>query len=177
MLIVLANTFLINIVYAADLSDPSLKGSFNALGSGYAIGRWSYSDGDLPLGSQVQVRASTTNMDTTHVIFVWKANDGEIYRSGKIPLVDNGDTWETAPIKDAYDAQILNVAGDWGVQAYFYDDPDAPIGDSLASGKYAIKAISFHPFVIPEVTYGTITGLLTLVGALIYIQKITLIRA
>ncbi|MHA1267694.1 MAG: hypothetical protein ACTSRS_20835 [Candidatus Helarchaeota archaeon] len=77
----------------------------------------------------------------------------------------SSDTWGTDPIYDAYDTRVLSVAGDWGVQAYYYDDWDAPFGDSLASGKVAIRAISYHP-VIPEVPYGTIASMITMLGAL-----------
>ncbi|MBN2334642.1 hypothetical protein JXL21_03715 [Candidatus Bathyarchaeota archaeon] len=163
----LAST-LVNVAFAADLSDPSLKGSFNALGSGYAIGRWPYSDGDVPIGTLVGVRASTTNMDATHVIFVWKADEAEIYRSGKIPLEDNGDTWGGDPVLDAYDSNMINVAGDWGVQAYFFDDVDEPFDDALGRDSCGIKAISFHPFVIPEVPFGTVMAVLAMLAALAF---------
>ena len=149
-----------------ELNDPSLKGSFSALSSGYAIGRWPYSDGDVPLGTSVEVRASTTKMDATHVVFIWFADNEEQYTSDMIPLVDNGDTWNGASVKDAYNSHMLNVAGDWGVQARFFKGTSEEGADRLA-----IRAISFHPFVIPEVPFGVIGSLTAMVLALFVYQK------
>jgi len=153
------------LAFADDISGTT-QGSLSALGSGYGIGRWPYSDGDVPVGSSVTVRVATLDPDVTHVILVWKAGEDVIYQTGKIAVSLSSDTWGTDPIYDAYDTQVLSVAGDWGVQAYYYDDWDAPFGDSLASGKVAIRAISYHP-VIPEVPYGTIASMITMLGALV----------
>ncbi len=163
----------IPIVFAADISGTTI-GSLNALGSGYGIGRWPYSSGDVPLGSSVQVRVATTDPNITHVVLLWKANDVTIYTTGKLPMTDSGDTWGSLPINDTLNAQVLSVAGDWGVQAYFYDNWDAPFENSkYSTDKVAIRAISFHPNVIPEIPYGTIATLITMMGALyvFYIKR------
>ena len=156
----------IPIAFAADISGSTL-GSLSALGSGYGIGRWPYSSGDVPLGSSVQVRVATTDPSITHVILLWKADEVTVYTTGKLAVTASGDTWGSLPINDTYNTQVLSVVGDWGVQAYFYDDWDAPFeGQKYSSGKVAIRAISFHPNVIPEVPYGTIATLTTMLGAL-----------
>ena len=169
--VAVVGSMFIGVIFAMDLNHPSLKGSFNALGTGYAIARWPYTDGDVPEGTSVQVRAATTNPDATHVIFVWKANDVEVYRSGIILLSSSGDTWEGETVYDAYNSRLLNVAGSWGVQAYFYDDPAAPYSDALAQDKISIRAISFHPFVIPEVPYGVVGSMTAMFVAFIAYQK------
>jgi len=172
IVLIIASSMLFGVILAMDLSHPSLLGSFNALGdSGYAIARWPYTDGDVPVGTNVQVRAATTNPDATHVIFVWIANEVEIYRSGKISLSKSDDTWEGTFVYDALNSYTLNIPGDWAAKAYFYDDKDAPYSDSLTDGQISIRAISFHPFVIPEIPYGVIGSLVTMVLAFVLYLK------
>lgn len=171
LVLIIASSMLFGVILATDLNDPSLKGSFNALGSGYAIGRWPYSDGDIEIPANVQVRAATTNLDATHVMFVWKADESTIYESGKITLSLSSDTWEGEPIKDAYDSNDINIPGPWGVQAYFFDDPNDPLSESLGRDSVGIRAISFHPFVIPEIPYGVIGSLVTMVLAFVLYLK------
>jgi len=164
--------FLLSIPIALADDISGALGSLNALGSGYGIGRWPYNDGNVPINTEVAVRVATLNENITHVILVWKVDDSTVHTTGKIPITLSGDTWGTAPIYDNYDpvegysSYILNVAGDWGVQAYYYNDTNAPFDEyKLTSGKIAIKAISFLINVIPEIPYGTIGILLTMLGA------------
>ena len=109
----------------------------------------------------------------THVIFVWKADESVIYTTGKIAITSSSDTWGSAQIYDAYNTQVLSVSGSWGCQAFFYDDWNAPFDAPLSSGKVAIRAISFHPNVIPEIPYGTIASLLIMLGTffMFYVKR------
>lgn len=165
-LLTLMSIFLASIPIAlAEEISGTTQGSLSALGSGYGIGRWPYSDGDVPQGTNVTVRAATTNENVTHVIIIWKANETTIYTTGKINIEESEDTWNGAKIYDAYNWQFLVYTGNWSAKAYFYDNEGNPVGEDLNDGKVAIRAISFHPNVIPEVPYGTIATLITMLGA------------
>lgn len=141
-------------------------GSLNALNSGYAITRWPWDGGDVPLYHEATVRACTTHPphpEATKVVFRWIRPDDSHWDVGPIALVESGDTWDGKPIWDAYDTQTLDMVGSWGVQALFLDG----LGKLQGPNPYAIvqiKAISWH--VIPEVPLGTVVSLLGMFGSL-----------
>ena len=134
----------------------------NSLNSGYAITRWPWDGGDIPVGEDATVRACTTNASVNYVTFLWKFDDELITSITKpITLSDPEDTWDGKKIYDAYDTQTLNIIGDqWGVQAIFHTDEH----DYMPPDKVAIRAISWH--VTPEVPFGTIATMIIMLGAL-----------
>lgn len=144
----------------------TVKGSFNALDSGYAIARWPWDGGNILPGDSVTVRAGTTeppHPEAVQVVFRWNQPDGNHWDTPPQDLTKSADTWGEKPIWDAYDTQTLNMIGDWGVQALFIDEE----GKLQGSNPYPIvkiKAISYH--VIPELPFGTIAAVLSMVGAL-----------
>ena len=159
----------IGIAYAVDLQ--TLTGPINALGTGYAITRWIPFSGDIPLGTTVTVRAYTTNDPATtltdQVEFVWIEPDGTQHPTGLQNLVSSSDTWGVAPSWYAEDDFLIDIPGNWGVQAQFHykaqtqndQQPPPPL-------HVEIRAISWHPFVIPEAPLGTILVSIAMFGAL-----------
>lgn len=151
------------LAYADELKG-STGGSLNALNSGYAITRWPWNGGEVYPGENATVRACTTQYpNATQVVFRWNRPNGSYWDVGPINLTLSGDTWDGNPIWDAYDTQTLYLLGDWGVQALFLDEE----GNLQGSNPYLIvkiKAISWH--VVPEVPFGTIVSLLSMLGAL-----------
>jgi len=150
----------------ADELKGSTGGSLNALNSGYAITRWPWDGGDLFPGDSATVRACTTeppHPEATQVVFRWHRPDGSYWDEPPEPLLPSGDTWEGKPVWDAYDTQTLVMMGDWGVQALFLNEE----GKLQGPNPYPIvqiRAISYH--VIPEVPFGTIATILSMLGAL-----------
>ncbi len=171
--------------------DLSLEfGSFNAMSSGYGIGRWNpKGDGNVPLGTEVTVLAGTLYTDADCVVFIWKADEivqhVEINPIQRPPPSDPdyhywGDVG--TPVYYALSSYTIDVPAldhGWGVQAYFFDEDDCPelediVDDpdnDLGRDKLAIRAISFHPFVVPEVPYGAITSLVTMLGAFLVYRR------
>ena len=143
----------------------TVKGSLNALDSGYAVTRWPWDSGDIFPGDSVQVRACTTEPpypNTTWVVFRWNRPDGSQWDTPPKVLTKSVDTWDGLPIWDAYDHQTLHMMGNWGVQALFCDEN----GKLQGPNPYPIvniKAISYH--VVPEVPLGTIAILTAMFGA------------
>ncbi len=153
----------ITAAYAIDLKTQ--VGSINALGTGYAITRWPVSSGDIPLGSTVTVRAYTLNnpltTDTKQVEFTWIEPDGTRHSTGKQDLAPSTDTWGLSPTWFAEDSFVIDVEGSWGVQAEFYYKD----GSQAAHPLTEIRAISWHPSVIPEVPLGTLLVSVAMLGA------------
>ncbi len=143
-----------------------IKGSINALDTGYAISRWPWNGGDIFPGESVQVRALTTEPpfpEATYVVFRWNQPDSNHFDTPPKVLTKSVDTWDGLPIWDAYDTQTLQMTGDWGVQALFCNEE----GKLQGPNPYPIvniKAISYH--VVPEVPFGTIATMLFMLGAL-----------
>ena len=163
------------LAYAADL-----KGSWNALSSGYAITRWPWDGGEIFVGDDATVRAGTTvppppeGSGPTQVVFRWIRPNGSSWDVGPVDLAPSGDTWDGKPIYDAYDTQTIDMLStpteDWGVQALFLDENGTLKGPSTPYPIVKIKAISWHA--IPEVPFGTIAAALAFFGALaIYAVK------
>ena len=170
-LLFLVGTFVILLVLNSGLAfadelKGSTGGSLNALDSGYAITRWPWDGGDLLPGDSATVRACTTeppHPEATEVVFRWIRPDGSNWTVGPFPLTNSSDTWDGKWIFDAYDTQTLDMFGAWGVQALFLDEE----GKLQGPNPYCIvkiRAISHH--VIPEVPFGTIAIILSMLGAL-----------
>lgn len=153
------------LVFADELKG-STGGSLNALNSGYAITRWPWNGGDLLPGESADVRACTTDPpypEATQVVFRWNRPDGSHWDVGPRDLALSGDTWEGKPVWDAYDTQVLDMVGDWGVQALFLDEE----GRLQGPNPYPIvkiKAISWH--VVPEVPLGAVAAMASMLVAL-----------
>jgi len=96
-------------------------------------------------------------------VFRWNQPDGSHYDRGPYDLTLSGDTWDGKPIWDADDTQTLSDLGNWGVQALFTDE-DGRLQGPNPYPIVKIKAISYH--VTPEVPFGTIATILTMLGAL-----------
>jgi len=156
------------LAYAAELKGS--VGSLNALNSGYAITRWPWDGGDILVGEDATVRACTTQPpypQATRVVFRWIRPDGSSWDTGPKTLTLSGDTWDGKPIYDAYDTETIDMLStpteNWGVQALFLDAE----GKLQGPNPYPIvqiKAISWHA--VPEVPFGTIAILLSMLGAL-----------
>ena len=148
----------------ADELKGSTGGSLNALDSGYAIARWTWDSGDLFPGGTATVRAYTTEYPTaTQVVFRWNSPDSDSVDVGPKPLIVTDDTWEGLSLRYAEDSRDLFDIGNWGVQALFLDAE----GNLQGPNPYPIvkiRAISYH--VTPEVPFGTIATILTMLGAL-----------
>ena len=162
----------IGVAYAIDYDDYT--GSINALSSGYAITRWPTGSGDVFVGTNVSVRAVTTNLTATHVRIRWIRPNGSIAKNVLIPLEDKGNNYSDAPVIEGWDWYILDAPdiGDtsWGVQAIFLfsgKNPGGPTNEPFI----AIKAISYHA-AIPEVPYGVITSLVVMFGAFGVFRKL-----
>ena len=150
------------IAYAEELKGT--VGSLNALNSGYAITRWPPSNGTVLVGENLTVRACTTETIATVVVFRWHLPNGSSFDTIEKPLVDLGDTWNSAPIYEANDTQTLSLLGDYGVQALFLNDTRDLQGPNNPYEINNIRAISGHA--IPEVPLGTIATILVMLGAL-----------
>lgn len=137
-----------------------VKAGWNALNSGYAI-TTDYHGKDVLVGTLVTARAGTTDPNITSVTFRWIPPEGDEWLVEYVPVADSGETWNGDPIYDAYDAQTVDIVGDWGVQAWFHDSRG---NIRHRTDIKAIRATSFH--VIPEVPFGTLAIVLSLFGAL-----------
>ena len=161
----------VGIAYAIDYND--YNGSISALSSGYAITRWPTGSGDVFVGTNVSVRAVTTNLTATHVRFRWIRPNGSIAKNVVLPLNDEGNNYDGALVIEAWDWFIIDAPDigetSWGVQAIFLysgTNPRGPTNEPFIK----IKAISYHA-AIPEVPYGVITSLVIMFGALGIFRK------
>lgn len=139
---------------------------WSTLGTGYTITS-NYHGKDVPLMATVTVTAGTLDPSVTQVTFKWHRTNDTLVREATVPVFTNGTSgqWNngaTAPIRYAIDSFRPDLAGDWGVQAFFRDSA----GKSKAgvNNVIKIKATSFN--VIPEVPFGTAAILLSMLGAL-----------
>ncbi len=162
----------VGLAYATTPLDGT-PGSINALGTGYAITRWPYTNGNVLVGQSVTVMACTTQPpypDRDQVTFVWIRPDGTIARThGPVDLTLSGYTWNGLPIYTATDSQVMDQAStnsaDWGVQAQFTSSTNSEINTK-------IKAISWDPTPVPEFPFGTIAAMGAAFGAMgLYINR------
>jgi hypothetical protein len=177
-LMLLSLTLLVATVYAP----------WSSLSSGYAI--WTNYHGiDIPSMTAVTATAGTIEYpgssahskfpDVTHVRFVWMVPDGSNITSPPCTDPPKPLTWDGSlryplgdpsgwPVYTADDTQILDVLGDWGVQAWFYDKNGGLVCKSDVEKK---RAVSVN--VVPEIpivgTAGAVA--LMLLAAGLYLQK------
>lgn len=158
--IILAETLILlasssGMAFAEELKGKT-EGNLNALNSGYAITTWPSIINECYVGDDITVRAATTEPpypEATQVVFRWHQPDGNHTDVGPIPLMKSNDTWDGKPIWDAYDTQMLNVAGEWGVQALFLDEN----GKLQGPNPYAIVAIKATScIIIPEMSINVV---------------------
>ena len=172
-------------------------GPWSALGSGYAV-TTDYQGMLVFVPENVTATAGTTEHpeangdlggrvpqfpDVTQVRFRWMPPNGSgvpEWLTGLITLEDSGENYtdkdgEFWDIYTANDTQTIEVIGDWGVQAWFYDENGTLRNQT---GIEKIRATSFEA--IPDVPYGTIAAFLAMFGALtifaIKKKRIPLIR-
>lgn len=156
-----------------------VKAPWASLSSGYAI--WTnYHGEDIPVGTEVTATAGTTEHpnssrhndfpNVTAVRFVWMPPDGsgdDIYNPplGQDPINltwDGETTYEGWPVYTANDTQTLDLLGDWGVQAWFYNEGHL----KSETGVTKIRAVSVNTVpTIPVVgTAGAIAVMLLTLG-------------
>ena len=138
----------------------------STLGTGYAIDS-NYHGVDVPLGTPVTVTAFTLDHNVVNVTFRWHMPNETVRWEVTVPVSPTGTygTWNdgtSVEILYANNAQIPDVLGDWGVQAFFQDSA----GRTKAGLDNVIKtkATSFNA--VPEVPFGTIAVFLAMLGAL-----------
>lgn len=148
---------------------------WSAIGSGYAVTS-NYQGLIVPPGTTVVVTAGTIDLSVLQVRFEWHAPDGTTpfdewvavssLSTPSVPpnvpqeVIDwaNGEPAGTQ-YKYAQSTHVVNIVGDWGVQAKFKDTVQIK-----GQGLTAIKATSFNA--IPEVPFGTMVIVLSMFGAL-----------
>ncbi len=141
----------------------------NNLSSGYRVTTENFPN-PVNLGDTVVAWAATNNTDITEVKFRWLPPSG----SGVDPIVHPVTTYITQvidgnPIRlftDSYAPSDPAAAGDWGIQALFYDSGGhgvGPIPEQPAPVR--IIARSFELNTIPEVPLGIVTALVAMLVA------------
>jgi hypothetical protein len=140
----------------------------NNLSSGYRVTTENFPD-PVIIGDPVIAWAGTLNPDIDEVKFRWNYPDG----SGQDPIIAVGayagyvDVPDVGRVYQWTDTQYPDVAGDWGIQAVFYDhdNPGEGIGPIPEQPFFTeIRARSF--FSIPEVAIGTIAVIVAMFAAL-----------
>jgi len=131
---------------------------WTTLGTGYAITTDHHGIDVLP-GTPVTATAGTLDPNVLNVTFRWHMPNDTVRWEISKPVWPNGTKgkWNNgteALIRYANDTQMLDVLGDWGVQAFFI----GPKGKDRANltDVVKIRAESFN--VVPEVPYGTIAA-------------------
>ena len=109
-------------VFALDYE--GYNGSIDALkNSGYAITWWPISSGDVPIGTEVDVRALTTDSIAIDVRIRWINPTGVVRRNVVLTLEDKGNTCGSDDVIEAWDSFILDEplhdGEGWGVHAIF----------------------------------------------------------
>lgn len=126
------------------LADPG--NSEGSLNSGYSVTS-NWHGIDVPMGSEVNVTAMTTNSQVDKVTFIWKNPANQTIWSETVPVHSNGTTYNGKIVYYASSIHTPQAMGDWGVQAKFYDQ----INFCHCSWdlKLATRATSFN--VVPEI--------------------------
>jgi hypothetical protein len=164
------------------------QAQWDALSSGYAV-TTNWHGEDVPIGQSITAWAGTTDSLADGVEFRWLDPSGNLavipaprvlvsvlgpYVTPSVPsgapqeIVDWAIKYPGQTVWYATNTQgpdVLNILGDWGVQANFYDS-DNPVKTLRGRNSDIIKirATSFN--VVPEVPFGTIVILLSMFGAL-----------
>lgn len=150
---------------------------WSTLGTGYAITS-NYHGVIVPAGAAVTVTAGTLDSAVTLITFRWHMPNGTARWDVTVPVYTNGTTGQfnngtTALIRYANDTQTPDVAGDWGVQAFFRDSTGSDRAD--LTNVIAIKATSFNT--VPELpiigTAGAAVAMLLGLGFFIRRRKST----
>jgi len=154
---------------------------WSAISSGYAV-TTDWHGEDTPIGTPVTATAGTTDMSVDKVEFRWLDPDGDVettqqvsvigpYKTPVVPdevpqeIIDWANENPGINVFYAQDTQTPNEVGDWAAQVHFIDTDENP--KSLRgrnSDIIAIRATSFNT--VPEVPFGTIAILLSMLGAL-----------
>jgi len=124
--------------------------------SGYAI--WTEPAHEVLVENEVTAFAATTNFDITEVKFYWM----DPYGTKHGPYWDTpSDTWKDGIHVLVFENEhTLDILGEWGVQAFFYDG-----SESVESPpQEAIKAVSLTA--VPEAPIGTLTIALAVLATL-----------
>ena len=139
---------------------------WQTLGTGYAI-TTNYHGIDVFPGTAVTATAGTLDPDVVKVTFRWHMPNETVRWEVTKPVAPNGTKGEwnngtEALIYYANDTQILDVLGDWGVQAFFRDEKGTDKAN--LTNVIKIRAESFN--VIPVVPLGTIAVTISMLAAL-----------
>jgi len=152
------------------------QAQWSAISSGYAV-TTNWHGLDVPIGQNVTATAGTTDLGVTIVRFKWHnpsnitVRDWNVSVSGPIttptvpppPIPQEISDWAGnntgIPYLYAQDWYIPDAVGDWGVQAIFYNATHAKSNQTIK-----IRATSFNA--VPEVPFGTIAIMLSMLGAL-----------
>jgi hypothetical protein len=120
---------------------------------------------DTPLGTDVHVKAYTTDTDVTYVTFIWRNAANNVVYGPDVVNTKSTDGEYGGKTVYVFEAPVHapDSIGDWGVQVIF----QGPTGQTVNSfvDKIAIRATSFN--VIPEVPLlGTVGASAAMIGAL-----------
>jgi len=137
----------------------------NSLGSGYEVTS-NWHGIDVPLGSTVIVTARTTDASVDQVTFLWKDPAEDLAFP---PDVDNtpepDGMYDGKPVRKFTSTHVVNIIGDWGVQALFQDMSNGKTKEGIEH-VVRTKATSF--LMIPEIpvigTAGTAIAMLLGLG-------------
>jgi hypothetical protein len=172
--------FLITALLLVTLFIASVNAPLTTLNSGYAI--WTNYHGiNIPGGTEVTATAGTTEHpdssahnklpNVTAVRFRWMPPGLPDFNSSLKTLTWDGTTYYNGwPVYTANDTQALDVLGDWGVQAWFYDT-DGKLRNETGIEK--IRAVSVN--VIPDIpvagTAGAAAVMLLVLGLYWHMKK------
>jgi hypothetical protein len=145
-------------------AQPPEEEQEGSLASGYYITS-DWHGIDTPLGTDVHVKAYTTDVGVTYATFIWRnAAKDEVYGPDVVNTrsTDGEYGGKTVYVFEA-PVHAPDSIGDWGVQVIF----QGPTGQTVNSfvDKIAIRATSFN--VIPEIPLlGTVGASIAMIGAL-----------
>lgn len=139
---------------------------WQTLGTGYAIDT-DYHGIDVFPGTPVTATAGTLDHNIVNVTFRWHMPNGTARWEVTKAVEPNGTLGEwnngtSTLILYANDTQILDVPGDWGVQAFF----QGPNGIDRANLTDVVKIRAQSFKAVPEVPLGTIITVASMLAAL-----------
>jgi hypothetical protein len=122
---------------------------------------------DTPLGTDVHVKAYTTDEGVTQVTFIWRNGAGDEVYGPDVVTTKSTDGEHDGKTVYVFEAPVHapDSIGDWGVQAIF----QGPDGSARANCQnvIAIRATSFN--VIPEIPLiGTAGASIAMIGGLAF---------
>jgi hypothetical protein len=137
---------------------------WSAINSGYAA-TTNWHGIDVPIGENVTATAGTTDLNVTHIRFIWRDPDGTVWKN-ETKSVSNYTAPEHPPnVPDEVIEWALenngteylcaqswyepDIVGEWGIQAIFYN-----VTTKRGNSTTRIRATSFNA--VPETPYGTI---------------------